>query len=1279
MIRQATINALQCISSFVFFFFITFTLSAQSPKWALNGKTIDFTVDPPLLQDGNPGVAPSNGNSTYNAFYNSDGNPFFEIIGNAIYNQDNELVEFLPDLIEGEVIGPQLLINPDLQACGKSELYYVDYELIPVGSSSFTVTAHLRYSEYDISLNEFNGGVTEGKKDVMVASIPLGGDRQSHILMNGNSIYFASDGAGDYKILKVDVSEPTAPLVEELIVLDAAQFGGLEVAGEMEMSPNGDRLALSAFDANIGIVIIHLDEATGLVDTQQGNNGVTTYAVPGEGDLTGLEFSEDGNTLYHGRRKPFSSSVFYGIKKLNLSTGTVDIVNFDLSNISIEGDIQLAGDGYLYFPVSDNDLGRYNPATNEYSTSVFYGELAGAFYESHIGLFNLPRSVEGAETIANEYPEACCSIFESYVANELSVDQSAVWALGSNPFNSSNIRINTEMRLSNNAELTIDGVDLLFGPEGRLVIEPGAKLISNNNRLGPIDCSEATWKGIQVQGNSSFGANPQVQGFIELDGVIIEHADQAIRPHDPNAPSSTGGGIIHARNTVFNNNRRAVEFLKNNFEQTSFFEDCSFTVDDDFRFGIVPGPGTGFQAHVTMWKTRGVKFYSCDFSNTMTVPTIVYRKSAIGTLSSEFKVFAKCAINPVPDPCLSYDVSTFVGFNTAINIGVGKSGSSDASCLVDNAHFSGNAIGIRCHGVDNVDVFRSTFQLPTKKMANFEDVTREGIQLIECTGYDIEDNSFDVNEDYDPTNNAYGITIVNSGGADNQIYRNDFNRMGKANRAYGQNKQNPNEPDGYGGLRYLCNTNNDNGVDFYVGVVNNTDGIAQHQGIVPMGPVFDEITGAGNTFSSMTASHFYNGSAFIPVIYYHHSSEPAPSISPVNVFPAAADYANGCASRFPDQMEGLIGGVYEDTHIAYDELKAVIEQSLTTLTGKIDDNRKASLLQDINTANSDLDPVFDDLLEISPYLSWEILEALSLKSNPIGKQLLLNIILQNTAALKQQDLREKIKINLSLDPTEESQLLQASLAHGPREQEEGLINAQKARGLQLKNALIAYALTNGLSEDLEALVSAGSEQHHQMAAINLLIANQDYSSAINLLNNLQSNDTNMQEIIDGYKDYKNFEITLLQAGKNWDELAESEITQLVTIAEEEIGLAQVQARGILNFFYGYDYTFFETAEDPATPRSQAQHPSAYDALLSKNINIAPNPSNDYVIVSINQERSLSTDGIWTIYGVDGNRALSGKIEGGKQFISLKSLSPGIYIFNIVLSNGALHNERLIIQ
>ena len=102
-----------------------------------------------------------------------------------------------------------------------------------------------------------------------------------------------------------------------------------------------------------------------------------------------------------------------------------------------------------------------------------------------------------------------------------------VWNATSNPWNISSgpIRINHTINIPASLDLTINDLHIEFGPNGKIIVQPKAKLTLNNCILTGDPICETMWHGIRVLGpGEGVTANASNAGQLFVNGGRIEDA-----------------------------------------------------------------------------------------------------------------------------------------------------------------------------------------------------------------------------------------------------------------------------------------------------------------------------------------------------------------------------------------------------------------------------------------------------------------------------------------------------------------------------------------------------------------------------------------------------------------------------------------------------------------------------------------------------------------------------------------------------------------------------------
>lgn len=482
-----------------------------------------------------------------------------------------------------------------------------------------------------------------------------------------------------------------------------------------------------------------------------------------------------------------------------------------------------------------------------------------------------------------------------------------------------------DFRLLQDAEVEIDSGgllitddSLLFSPTARIIVRPGGKLVVDGGVLTSA-CDGEMWQGIFVEGDRTRPQTAANQGTVEFkNGAVIENAHCGITTSSPDEQWLSTGGIVYASDAIFRNNRKSVEFLS--YEDIlpsgavrtnlSSFSNCTFTVDNNNHFDNMQ---TEFDTHVSLWDVNNVKFYGCTFLNTATGPSA--GKHAVYAEDAGFSVLPSCDMPEntyygcvCPESHATY--CSFGGFAKAVS--AATSGTS-FHVSIDQARFADNAVAVEISGNNFVSVTRCDFDLQS---APGNSLSTVGLSLDNCTGYLVEENFFH-RSSMPMFYTACGITIRNSGGDNNQLYRNSFSKLDFATRVSGSNFRL------ISGLTCSCNTYENNRYDIYL---DRESSMSPIQG--------GQSKGADNTFSFTESSSLYNAGTQ-NIRYYHSHDRSMFPYAPSSSFTTYATAAsNPCVStlcnegpQHPDYPRSP-GGDFENLRARYDSIADAAEDMM---------------------------------------------------------------------------------------------------------------------------------------------------------------------------------------------------------------------------------------------------------------------------------------------------------------------------------------------------------------
>ncbi|MBS1945473.1 MAG: hypothetical protein JST98_09825, partial [Bacteroidetes bacterium] len=441
-----------------------------------------------------------------------------------------------------------------------------------------------------------------------------------------------------------------------------------------------------------------------------------------------------------------------------------------------------------------------------------------------------------------------------------------------------------KMVVDGGATLTIDGATIAFAPTTpqlttNITVLPGGTLdVRNNAVLTSVNfCSgPVMWDGVKVLGNgTTVGA-----GLVHLEShAKIANAQLAIRgsegaPTDPFPffGYTMAGGIIHAEDAIFENNRFSIalshhEDIDPAVWGPSTFTRCQFITDMDYP---ISGPSG---AQVVLNNTANVPMESCTFKNTSGLNPAGSNGIGIHAINTSIKATG----GTTPE-----EHGQFIGFDVGI---LHSTFAPDKLAKIDACDFSDNAQGVLIAGANNSRVTNCTFIVPDKDVTTGLGLEGAyGTYIYGCSGFEFEQNTFT-----GAAGGAYpkvGAVFYNTGIEDNMFYNNTFNGFtDQSQRSAGTIIMGENAAADGTGLRIKCNDYSATSTnDYDVAFTGDQVSIATEQGA--QSP--DNAAPAGNTWANVDAltcngneaQHFYVEHLVNVFTYWHHAPQPGIELVP---------------------------------------------------------------------------------------------------------------------------------------------------------------------------------------------------------------------------------------------------------------------------------------------------------------------------------------------------------------------------------------------------------------
>lgn len=821
-------------------------------------------------------------------------------------------------------------------------------------------------------------------------------------------------------------------------------------------------------------------------------------------------------------------------------------------------------------------------------------------------------------------------------------------------------------------------------PGAKIVIEQNAKLIIDGGKITNEYYYNEPWQGIEVWGNSSAhqyaDANGNYQqGYLELkNGATIENALTAVALWKPNDWTKTGG-IVVAEDAVFRNNTRAVHapeyrnYVPGNplteIDNRSNFKNCTFEITSEYL-----GEAT-FYKHIDLSKVKGIKFTGCDFSLSPDASGISEWNQAIASYNAGFSVDA---ILTSQQPGPTYDSCTFSGFYCGIY--ASRSESSTKTFSVNRASFTNNTYGVKTFNIYSLAVINSNFKIGYNNSTESlicAGVPAYGIYLDNSSGFAIEENHFTKVANA-PSANYYGVYAKNTHSQD-IIYKNYFSGLSCGNYAeainYGYYA--------YSGLKYYCNSNENNYADFYVQLGNPTSGVQSGQGSTTIS--------AGNTFSNNATWHFYNdGNNLIDYYYVYNSSACNPDVNKLYRVTKHAIYqSNACPSHY--------GGGSEEEIILSAEQKAEREvlfaDALTNYNGvkTLYENLKdggstASTLTEIQMAQpQNMWDLRSKLLGDSPHLSEDVLKKVADKTDVFTEAAIFDILAANPDELKKEELIKYLEDKENPLPEYMIEILR-QVATGTTYK--SVLQQEMAKYEQIKslaaNDMIRSILSDSITDFVQlrnwfdnrggiesdkAIIASYAEEGNYTAAFSL-------ANALPSLYNLQ--DKELQEH-ENYMQLLDLERTLAIENRKITGLNNTELAVLNSIADSSDNASGAASKGILETYYGNHFCNCPEIVGETAFKSSYVNPNDVNKIYGIEISVKPNPAKDWAAFdyTLSENANNATLIITDAYGKTiANFVLSGM--QGQQLWDTRDIVAGTYIYTIKV-NGSSKTGKIVIN
>lgn len=847
------------------------------------------------------------------------------------------------------------------------------------------------------------------------------------------------------------------------------------------------------------------------------------------------------------------------------------------------------------------------------------------------------------------------------------------------------------IRVTSGYTLEITGNSLLqFGPDAKIVVETAATLIIGNSTLtGHPDCP-LMWKGIEVWGDPNYTQYPDPNGVLQqgklvINGGTIENAEIAVQLSKAGTWNTHTGGIIQANDSYFRNNGRSLLALNYanhhpvytwEVDNLGQFNNCTFEITNAYI------PDVDFYKHIDMNKVDGIKFKGCDFVLQAGVTGVSPWNQAIAAYSAGFDVKAICTSNV--QPCNEWDKCTFSGFHKAINV---QNTTSVYTFYVDRAEFNNNETGIYASNVQNLSVLFSDFNI-AKGTGDVDECEGKGakasgygIDMTGCTGFAIEENHFAPSATAGTT---IGIRIAETEATD-EVYKNYFDGLSYGNYAVGKNWFSNYT---WQGLAYYCNENTGNWEDFTVVKNSQFEGGVQN-------PIGTAELPSGNKFST-NANYNINNNGEYWFGYFYYAPTPGFTNTPYypeEVYQVTREEVVGTQNSCLSHYGGPSG---RDIVLTPEEKQQAEQDFATNLTDYYNvkalyDNLKdggntETTLSDVETAwPNDMWELRSELLGKSPHLSMDVLKAAADKTDVLPESIIFEVMAANPDELKKEELIKYLEDKENPLPAYMIDILK-QVANGTTYKT--VLQRQMAHYNQKKTRAahdIVRSILNDTITDFAELRNwldniGGKRADEQIIASYMQEGNTvDAMSLANMMPALYGyEDVELTEH-NYYTEMLNLQITLENQGRTIFDLDSTEVNNLVLIADNSNGTAGTQAKGILEFGYGYHYCDCINGDTSGYKSSGNINYDAFNQVFGSDVEVKPNPAKDWTSFNFTLPDD-ETEGIIKISNVTGKIIEIFVVNGtqGQKIWDTREVKQGVYLYTFTV-NGISKSGKIVIS
>ena len=397
---------------------------------------------------------------------------------------------------------------------------------------------------------------------------------------------------------------------------------------------------------------------------------------------------------------------------------------------------------------------------------------------------------------------------------------------------------------------------------------------------------------------------------------------------------------------------------------------------------------------------------------------------------------------------------------------------------------------------------------------------------------------------------------------------------------------------------------------------------------------------------------------------------------------------SGCTSFLMGGGGSLSASELASLQNEYNTQKAKYDAELQIRNNKLDNGNTDALLTEIDKVQRGNSAALEEkLLDISPWLSAEALNKVLDKRAIYTTDFTVKILKANPEALYNTSLQRKMEEVLSAEQLNAVRAAQ-TIATERSALESRLADAGIQWSMRADAIVRHYLVTEpiDLKKAREWLYYKNDlESTYQI--VESWLQEKNSSEAQNVLNTIPTQFKLTERQQKAYEDYKkitDLKIKAMNGSRTIADFNEMEVLELVELADRDLGRAGEQAKGILNFFYGYQYITQQLpfVGEAVEQRTESVLPSAKTMPVNvpSFVQVTPNPASNEVTFHYDLQGQEVKDGMLHVVDFTGKVMQRFEITANIGTINWNTdrLQNGIYFYSLRNKGRIISFGRLMV-